>query len=35
VPVPPALAQLLNLPSMQREVEPGLESLRAVLMGES
>jgi len=32
VPMPPALAALLALPSMQREVEPGLESLRAVLM---
>ena len=35
VPVPPALAELLNLPSLQSEVEPGLESLRAVLVGKS
>ena len=31
VPVPPALAALLELPSLQREVEPSLEALRAVL----
>jgi threonine synthase len=35
VPVPPALATLLSLPSVQTEVEPGLESLRAVLMEKS
>lgn len=32
VPVPPALAALLSLPSQQREVEPTLEALRAVLL---
>jgi len=31
VPVPPALAALLELPSVQVEVEPTLEALRAVL----
>jgi threonine synthase len=31
VPVPPALAALLELPSLQTPVEPGLEALRAVL----
>jgi threonine synthase len=31
VPVPPALAALLELPSVQTEVEPTLEALRAVL----
>jgi threonine synthase len=33
VPVPPALAALLQLPSVQTEVEPTLEALRAVLAG--
>jgi threonine synthase len=33
VPVPPALAALLELPSVQAEVEPSLEALRAVLTG--
>ena len=33
VPVPAALAALLELPSVQTDAEPGLESLRAVLMG--
>jgi threonine synthase len=32
VPVPPALAELLALPSRQVEVEPGLESLRVALL---
>jgi threonine synthase len=31
VPVPPALAALLELPSVQTQVEPTLEALRAVL----
>jgi len=31
VPVPPALAALLDLPSVQMPIEPGLEALRAVL----
>ena len=31
VPVPPALAALLELPSVQTQVEPALEALRAVL----
>ena len=31
VPVPDALAALLALPSLQVEIEPGLEALRAVL----
>ena len=31
VPVPPALAALLELPSVQTQVEPSLEALRAVL----
>ena len=31
VPVPPALAVLLELPSVQSQVEPNLEALRAVL----
>lgn len=31
VPVPPALAALLALPSVQREVEPRLDALRTVL----
>ena len=31
VPVPPALAALLELPSVQTQVEPNLEALRAVL----
>ncbi len=33
VPVPPALAALLELPSVQTEVEPRLEDLRHVLTG--
>ena len=33
VPVPEALAALLALPSRQVEIEPGLEPLRAALMG--
>jgi threonine synthase len=33
VPVPPALAALLELPSVQTEVEPTLEALRCVLAG--
>jgi ribokinase len=32
VPVPPALAELLSLPSVQTEVAPRLEDLRDVLM---
>jgi hypothetical protein len=32
VPVPPALAELLSLPSLQRQVAPSLDDLRAVLM---
>jgi threonine synthase len=31
VPVPPALAALLSLPSLQTEIEPGLDDLRRVL----
>jgi threonine synthase len=33
VPVPPALAALLSLPSLQREVGPTLDDLRRVLTG--
>lgn len=33
VPVPPALAELLSLPSRQQRVEPTLAALRAVLTG--
>jgi threonine synthase len=33
VPVPPALAALLELPSVQTQVEPRLDALRAVLAG--
>jgi threonine synthase len=33
VPVPPALAELLSLPSIQTNVEPRLDDLRAVLAG--
>jgi hypothetical protein len=33
VPVPPALAALLELPSVQSIVEPRLDGLRQVLMG--
>jgi threonine synthase len=33
VPVPPSLAALLELPSVQTEVEPTLEALRSVLEG--
>jgi threonine synthase len=33
VPVPPPLAALLELPSVQTQVEPTLEALRAVLTG--
>ena len=32
VPVPAALAELLALPSLQREIEPTLDALRGVLM---
>jgi hypothetical protein len=32
VPVPPALAALLELPSVQTEVQPSLDALRGVLM---
>jgi hypothetical protein len=32
VPVPPALAALLSLPSLQREVGASLDELRDVLM---
>jgi threonine synthase len=32
VPVPPALAALLSLPALQREIGPHLDELRAVLM---
>ena len=32
VPVPPALAALLDLPSVQTEVAPSLDALRGVLM---
>ena len=35
VPVPPALAALLTLPSRQVEVQPRLEDLRAVLQGQT
>jgi threonine synthase len=35
VPVPPALAALLSLPSVQTVVEPRLDDLRCVLMGAS
>jgi threonine synthase len=35
VPVPPALAALLALPSVQTQIEPGLEALRTVLGGRS
>jgi threonine synthase len=34
VPVPPALAELLTLPSLQRDVRPTLADLRAVLIGQ-
>jgi threonine synthase len=33
VPVPPALARLLELPSVQTRIEPSLEALRSVLGG--
>jgi threonine synthase len=33
VPVPPALAELLSLPSLQRDVAPTLDALRQVLTG--
>jgi len=33
VPVPPALAALLSLPSVQTRIEPSLDELRAVLAG--
>jgi hypothetical protein len=33
VPVPPALAELLELPSQQQQIAPTLEALRAVLTG--
>jgi hypothetical protein len=33
VPVPPALAALLSLPSLQRDVAPTLDALRQVLTG--
>jgi len=33
VPVPPALADLLSLPSLQRDVAPRLDDLRQVLTG--
>jgi len=33
VPVPPALARLLELPSVQTQIEPSLEALRGVLGG--
>jgi threonine synthase len=32
VPVPPALGELLSLPSLQRDIAPTLEGLRAVLL---
>jgi len=35
VPVPPALAALLELPSIQTAVEPELDALRQVLVGEA
>ena len=35
VPVPPALDALLALPSVQTQIDPGLEALRAVLGGRS
>jgi threonine synthase len=35
VPVPPALADLLALPSLQQQTAPTLEALRAVLMGKT
>ncbi|HET9694529.1 MAG TPA: threonine synthase [Steroidobacteraceae bacterium] len=35
VPVPPALADLLALPSLQRRTAPTLEALRTVLMGKA
>jgi threonine synthase len=33
VPVPPALAELLSLPSLQHEVQPTLDDLREALVG--
>jgi threonine synthase len=33
VPVPPALAELLSLPPLERDVAPGLDALRHVLAG--
>ena len=35
VPVPPALAALLSLPSQQRDVAPTLDDLRRVLQGDA
>ena len=35
VPVPPALDALLALPSVQTQIEPGLEALRTALGGRS
>ncbi len=35
VPVPPALAELLLLPSQQRDVAPTLADLRRVLQGDA
>jgi len=35
VPVPPALARLLGLPSVQTQIEPSLEALRGVLGGDA
>ncbi|HEX9208622.1 MAG TPA: threonine synthase [Steroidobacteraceae bacterium] len=34
VPVPPALAQLLSLPPLERDVAPSLDELRHVLLGQ-
>jgi threonine synthase len=33
VPVPPALAELLSLPSLERDVAPSLDELRNILTG--
>ena len=33
VPVPPALAELLSLPSIQTNVQPRLDDLRGILAG--
>jgi threonine synthase len=33
VPVPPALAELLSLPALERDISPSLDALRAILTG--